>query len=124
MTSRQPGPGSIDMAAIAKMTETGYIQRQMVKALECAMVCCDGTVRNSLGDLAAQFACGEDGMDGASAFIEQQTIETCRLNDKEFEHNYHVDVTDLAGGFLPGVLQVGIGGSSLELQAKLGGEYN
>ena len=56
-------------------------------------------------------------------FIEKQTIETFGLNDCNFEHNYHVDVTDAAGGFLPGVLQVGVDDSSLELQAKLDEEY-
>ncbi|KAG6820127.1 hypothetical protein H0H93_005002, partial [Arthromyces matolae] len=110
--------GLIDTAV--KTAETGYIQRRLVKALEDVMVCYDGTVRNSLGDLI-QFVYGEDGMDGA--FIEKQTIETFGLNDKEFEHNYRVDVTDPAGGFLPGVLQVGIDDSSLELQSKLDEEY-
>ena len=51
----------------------------------------DSTVRNSLGDLI-QFNYGEDGMD--SAFIEKQSVETFRLSNKEFEHNYRVDVTD------------------------------
>jgi DNA-directed RNA polymerase II subunit RPB1 len=110
--------GLIDTAV--KTAETGYIQRRLVKALEDVMVCYDGTVRNSLGDLI-QFVYGEDGMDGA--FIEKQTIETFGLNDKEFEHNYRVDVTDPTGGFLPGVLQVGIDDSSLELQSKLDEEY-
>jgi len=111
--------GLIDTAV--KTAETGYIQRRLVKALEDVMVCYDGTVRNSLGDLI-QFVYGEDGMDGA--FIERQSIETFVLNNKEFEHNYRVDVTDPAGGFLPGVLQVGLDDSSLELQAKLDEEYS
>ena len=85
------------------------------------MVCYDGTVRNSLGDLI-QFIYGEDGMDGA--FIERQNVETFALNNKEFKHNYSIDVTDPAGGFLPGVLQVGLDDSSLELQAKLDEEFN
>ncbi|KAG5643823.1 DNA-directed RNA polymerase II subunit rpb1 [Asterophora parasitica] len=110
--------GLIDTAV--KTAETGYIQRRLVKALEDVMVCYDGTVRNSLGDLI-QFVYGEDGMDGA--FIEKQTIETFGLNNEQFEHNYRVDVTDPAGGFLPGVLQVGVDDSSLELQAKLDEEY-
>ncbi|KAF8170369.1 hypothetical protein BJ912DRAFT_1148858 [Pholiota molesta] len=110
--------GLIDTAV--KTAETGYIQRRLVKALEDVMVCYDGTVRNSLGDLI-QFVYGEDGMDGA--YIEKQTIETFGLNNKEFEHNYRVDVTDPSGGFLPGVLQVGIDDSSIELQAKLDEEY-
>ncbi|EGO19737.1 DNA-directed RNA polymerase II, subunit 1 [Serpula lacrymans var. lacrymans S7.9] len=110
--------GLIDTAV--KTAETGYIQRRLVKALEDVMVCYDGTVRNSLGDLV-QFVYGEDGMDGA--FIERQKIDTFALSDKEFEHNYRVDVTDPAGGFLPGVLQVGLDDSSLELQAKLDEEF-
>ncbi|KAA1468311.1 beta and beta-prime subunits of DNA dependent RNA-polymerase [Dentipellis sp. KUC8613] len=110
--------GLIDTAV--KTAETGYIQRRLVKALEDVMVNYDGTVRNSLGDLI-QFVYGEDGMDGA--FIERQHIDTFSLNNQEFEHNYRVDVTDPHGGFLPGVLQVGIDDSSLELQAKLDEEY-
>ncbi|KAL6301005.1 beta and beta-prime subunits of DNA dependent RNA-polymerase [Sparassis latifolia] len=110
--------GLIDTAV--KTAETGYIQRRLVKALEDVMVCYDGTVRNSLGDLI-QFVYGEDGMDGA--FIERQQLETYNLNNREFEHDYRVDVTDPSGGFLPGVLQVGLDDSSLELQAKLDEEF-
>ena len=110
--------GLIDTAV--KTAETGYIQRRLVKALEDVMVCYDGTVRNSLGDLI-QFVYGEDGMDGA--FIERQNIETYALNNLEFEHDYRVDVTDPLGRFMPGVLQAGLDDSSLELQAKLGEEF-
>ncbi len=110
--------GLIDTAV--KTAETGYIQRRLVKALEDVMVNYDGTVRNSLGDVL-QFIYGEDGMDGA--YIERQRIETFHLNNRDFEHNYRVDVTDPAGGFLPGVLQIGIDDSSLELQARLDEEY-
>ena len=91
--------GLIDTAV--KTAETGYIQRRLVKALEDVMVAYDGTVRNSLGDVV-QFVYGEDGMDGA--FIERQNIETFALNDKEFEHDYRVDVTDPSGGFMGNVL--------------------
>jgi len=111
--------GLIDTAM--KTAETGYIQRRLVKALEDVVVCYDGTVRNSLGDLI-QFVYGEDGMDGA--FIERQNIDTFSLNNKKFEHDYRVDVTDPVGGFLPGVLQVGLDDSSLELQVKLDEEFN
>ncbi|KAF5327925.1 hypothetical protein D9619_003904 [Psilocybe cf. subviscida] len=110
--------GLIDTAV--KTAETGYIQRRLVKALEDVIVCYDGTVRNSLGDLI-QFVYGEDGMDGA--FIKKQTIETFGLNDRDFEHNYRVDVTDPSGGFMQGVLQIGIDDSSLELQSLLDEEY-
>jgi DNA-directed RNA polymerase II subunit RPB1 len=111
--------GLIDTAV--KTAETGYIQRRLVKALKDVMVCYNGTVRNLLGDLI-QFVYGEDGMDGA--FIKRKNIDTFSLNDKEFEHNYRVDVTDPVGGFLPGVLQVGLDDSSLELQVKLDEEFS
>ncbi|CAK5279790.1 unnamed protein product [Mycena citricolor] len=111
--------GLIDTAI--KTAETGYIQRRLVKALEDVMVCYDGTVRNSLGDLI-QFVYGEDGMDGA--FIEKQNIDTFSIDEATFEHNYRVDVTGEKGGYLPGVLQVGVDDSSLELQAKLDEEFD
>ena len=92
----------------------------LVKVLEDVIVCYDGTVRNSLGDLI-QFNYGKDGKDGA--FIEKQSIKTFGLSNKEFEHNYRVDATDPAGGFMANVLQAAIDDSSLELQAKLDEEY-
>lgn len=110
--------GLIDTAV--KTAETGYIQRRLVKALEDVMVCYDGTVRNSLGDVI-QFVYGEDGMDGA--WIERQNITTFSLNDKEFKHAYYVDLSTPGGGFLPGVLQLGIDDYSPELQDKLESEY-
>jgi len=111
--------GLIDTAV--KTAETGYIQRRLVKALEDVMVCYDGTVRNSL-DNPIQFVHGEDGMDGV--FIERQNIEEFALNNREFKHNYRVDVTDPSDGFLPGMLQVGLDDSSLKLQAKLDEEFS
>ena len=110
--------GLIDM--VVKTAETGYIQWRLVKTPEDVIVHYDSTVRNSLDDLI-QFIYGEDGMDGA--FIEHQKIVTFALNHKEFEHKYQVDVTDKEGGFLPGVLQIGIDDSLLELQAKLDEKY-
>jgi DNA-directed RNA polymerase II subunit RPB1 len=62
-----------------KTAKTGYIQCRLVKALEDIMVCYDGTIRNSLGDLI-QFVYDEDGMD--SAFIERQNIDTFSLNNR------------------------------------------
>jgi len=55
--------GLIDTAV--KTAETGYIQRRLVKAMEDVMLCYDGTVRNSAGDVL-QMLYGEDGMDGAA----------------------------------------------------------
>ncbi|KAJ7151696.1 DNA-directed RNA polymerase II, subunit 1 [Mycena filopes] len=100
--------GLIDTAI--KTAETGYIQRRLVKALEDVMVCYDGT-----------FVYGEDGMD--AAFIEKQNIDGFATSDDSFRHDYRVDVTDEKSGFAPGVLQIGLDDSSLELQAKLDEEY-
>ena len=110
--------GLIDTAI--KTAETGYIQHQPVKVLKDVMVDYDGTVQNSLGDVL-QFIYREDGMNGD--YIERQCIETFHLSDLKFKHNYWVNVTDPAGRFLSGVLQVSIDDSSLELQARLDKEY-
>ena len=52
--------GLIDTAY--KTTETGYIQRRLVKAMETVMSRYDGTLRTSNGSIV-QFLYGEDGMD-------------------------------------------------------------
>ncbi|OJA21040.1 hypothetical protein AZE42_05538 [Rhizopogon vesiculosus] len=51
-------------------------------------------------------------------------IDTFGLDNEAFEHNYRVDVTDGKNSFLPNTLQIGVDGSSLELQMKLDEEYN
>ncbi|KAL1747355.1 hypothetical protein HDZ31DRAFT_32193 [Schizophyllum fasciatum] len=116
--------GLIDTAV--KTAETGYIQRRLVKALEDVMVCYDGTVRNSLGDLV-QFIYGEDGMDGA--FIERQGVDTLLMGDREMEKKYKIDIIDSGESKLPaGILQVGLIDNlnqqeSMELQEKLNQEW-
>ncbi|KAG8773494.1 DNA-directed RNA polymerase II subunit rpb1, partial [Ceratobasidium sp. 428] len=110
--------GLIDTAV--KTAETGYIQRRLVKAMEDIAVCYDGTVRNSLGDIV-QFAYGEDGMDGA--FIERQSVEPYRLSHRAFDRKYRIDVLEAGSGFSLGTLQVGIDGTSPELQYKLDREF-
>ncbi|KAG8834185.1 DNA-directed RNA polymerase II subunit rpb1 [Serendipita sp. 400] len=113
--------GLIDTAI--KTAETGYIQRRLVKALEDVMVCYDGTVRNSLGDIL-QFTYGEDGIDGG--FIERQSVATYLLSNAAFEKKYRVDVTsaDRRLDFAAGVLQPGLEDHSLELQSKLDAEFD
>ena len=81
--------GIIDTAV--KTSQTGYIQRRLMKALEDIMIKYDGTVRNSLGHLM-QFLYGEDGM--AGEFIEDQKFETHRLNDKELASQYKLIEND------------------------------
>ena len=81
--------GLIDTAV--KTSETGYIQRRLVKAMEDVMVKYDGTVRNSVGDVI-QFLYGEDGM--AAEQIESQKLDSLRMNKRTFEETYRVDEKD------------------------------
>lgn len=79
--------GLIDTAV--KTSETGYIQRRLVKAMEDVMVKYDGTVRNSLGDVI-QFLYGEDGMD--AVWIETQKVDSIKMKKKEFDKSYKFEI--------------------------------
>ncbi|GFP91008.1 DNA-directed RNA polymerase ii subunit 1 [Phtheirospermum japonicum] len=81
--------GLIDTAV--KTSETGYIQRRLVKAMEDIMVKYDGTVRNSLGDVI-QFLYGEDGMD--AVWIESQPLESLKLKKANFNDMYKYEIDD------------------------------
>ena len=61
--------GLIDTAV--KTSETGYIQRKLVKAMEDLMVHYDYSVRSSSGAIV-QFIYGNDGMDGT--YVESQSL--------------------------------------------------
>ncbi|SOV10990.1 DNA-directed RNA polymerase II subunit RPB1 [Plasmodium gaboni] len=75
--------GIIDTAC--KTSETGYIQRRLIKAMEDVMVQYDRTVRNSYGDII-QFLYGEDGM--AGEYIEDQVLDLMKLDNKEINKLY------------------------------------
>lgn len=79
--------GVIDTAC--KTSETGYIQRRLVKSMETLKVCYDGTARNANEDII-QFLYGEDGMDGL--WVEDQTLDIMTYDNAKFEqvfqHNY------------------------------------
>ncbi|KAJ0096958.1 hypothetical protein Patl1_29179 [Pistacia atlantica] len=79
--------GLIDTAV--KTSETGYIQRRLVKAMEDIMVKYDGTVRNSLGDVI-QFLYGEDGMD--AVWIETQTLDSLKMKKSEFHKTFRFEM--------------------------------
>ncbi|GFP88230.1 DNA-directed RNA polymerase ii subunit 1 [Phtheirospermum japonicum] len=79
--------GLIDTAV--KTSETGYIQRRLVKAMEDIMVKYDGTVRNSLGDVI-QFLYGEDGMD--AVLIESQPLESLKMKKSDFDDVYRYEL--------------------------------
>ncbi|CAM0951685.1 unnamed protein product [Alopecurus aequalis] len=81
--------GLIDTAV--KTSETGYIQRRLVKAMEDIMVKYDGTVRNSLGHVI-QFLYGEDGMDAVS--IESQKLESLKMKKTEFDSSFQYELHD------------------------------
>jgi DNA-directed RNA polymerase II subunit RPB1 len=91
--------GLIDTAV--KTSETGYIQRRLVKALEDVMVKYDGTVRNSMGDVI-QFLYGEDGMD--AVWIETQKLDYLRFTERKFESvfRHDFDKTTFGEGYLEG----------------------
>ncbi|CAM6087328.1 unnamed protein product [Calypogeia fissa] len=79
--------GLID--TVVKTSETGYIQRHLVKAMEDVMCKYDGTVRNSLGDVI-QFLYGEDGMD--SVWIERQKVDSLNMRKKDFNNKYKFEI--------------------------------
>ncbi|KAF8022821.1 hypothetical protein BT93_F0363 [Corymbia citriodora subsp. variegata] len=81
--------GLIDTAV--KTSETGYIQRRLVKAMEDIMVKYDGTVRNSLGDVI-QFLYGEDGMD--AVWIESQKLDSLKMKKSEFDRVFRYEMDD------------------------------
>nr|KYP66634.1 DNA-directed RNA polymerase II subunit RPB1 [Cajanus cajan] len=81
--------GLIDTAV--KTSETGYIQRRLVKAMEDIMVKYDGTVRNSLGDVI-QFLYGEDGMD--AVWIETQKLDSLKMKKTEFDRGFRYEFDD------------------------------
>jgi DNA-directed RNA polymerase II subunit RPB1 len=75
--------GLIDTAV--KTSETGYIQRRLVKAMEDSKINYDNTVRTATGSII-QYIYGEDGMDGCK--IETQYINTINKNS-EFEIRFN-----------------------------------
>jgi len=72
-------------------SETGYIQRRLVKAMEDAKVYYDQTVRNATGSIV-QYIYGEDGIDGTK--IEKQYIPYITLSHFEIREKYHLEPDD------------------------------
>tara|TARA_Y100000590_G_scaffold155286_1_gene178510 strand:- start:266 stop:4819 length:4554 start_codon:yes stop_codon:yes gene_type:complete len=70
--------GLIDTAV--KTSETGYIQRKLIKAMEDLKVNYDYSVRNS-SDIIIQFIYGDDGMD--SCLVESQPLIIPKLTTEE-----------------------------------------
>jgi DNA-directed RNA polymerase II subunit RPB1 len=73
-----------------KTAETGYIQRRLIKAMECVMIKYDGTVRNPIEQLI-QFTYGEDGLAGEN--VEFQPIISLKPSNLLFERLCKFDLS-------------------------------
>ncbi|MED6135271.1 DNA-directed RNA polymerase II subunit rpb1 [Stylosanthes scabra] len=74
---------------VVRVSNTGYIQRRLVKAMEDIMVNYDGTVRNSLGDVI-QFLYGEDGMH--AVWIETQNLDSLKMTKSDFNRAFRYEL--------------------------------
>lgn len=83
--------GLIDTAV--KTSDTGYIQRRMMKTMEDMRVEHDGTVRNNTGTII-QYRYGEDGID--STCVESQPINLALMTLEEIYKGYALSVEELA----------------------------
>jgi DNA-directed RNA polymerase II subunit RPB1 len=77
--------GLIDTAV--KTSQTGYIQRRLIKGLEDLKVEYDMTVRNSMGKIV-QFAYGDDGFD--STKVENQSIPLIGMSLEDIYMHYDI----------------------------------
>ena len=84
--------GLIDTAV--KTADTGYIQRQLVKAMEDLVVQYDGTVRDSRMNIT-QFYYGEDGINATK--IESANLGLAKLSQEEILQQYGMKTADVAG---------------------------
>ena len=82
--------GLIDTAV--KTADTGYIQRQLIKAMEDLTVQFDGTVRDARGNIV-QFHYGEDGINATK--IESTSLDISNLSESEILEQYGMQGVDL-----------------------------
>ena len=87
--------GLIDTAV--KTSETGYIQRKLVKGMEDIRVCFDYSVRNANGNIV-QFLYGEDGIDPTK--IEKQYIPTLTMDYLDIVKKYKLSLDDNWGNYI------------------------
>tara|TARA_B100000575_G_scaffold294364_2_gene309861 strand:- start:10167 stop:14654 length:4488 start_codon:yes stop_codon:yes gene_type:complete len=91
--------GLIDTAV--KTSETGYIQRKLIKGMEDARIATDYTVRNASG-VILQFLYGEDGFDGTK--IEKQKLLSIGKSDSELYKTYYLEINDeIENIFIPDI---------------------
>jgi DNA-directed RNA polymerase beta' subunit len=72
-------------------SDTGYIQRKLIKGMEDARIMTDYTVRNANGTIL-QFLYGEDGFDGAK--IERQKLVSLGKSDKEIHEMFQLNLDE------------------------------
>ena len=95
--------GLIDTAV--KTSQTGYIQRRLIKGLEDLKVEYDMTVRNSKGKII-QFSYGDDGFD--TTRVENQVIPLAGMSIEDIYMHYDMlGVTDVTAGMLTGLYTKG-----------------
>jgi len=82
--------GLIDTAV--KTSDTGYIQRRLMKSMEDQHVEHDGTVRNVTGSVI-QFVYGEDGVDTVA--VESQTCELALMTLENIYKEYALSPEDI-----------------------------
>ena len=82
--------GLIDTAV--KTSDTGYIQRRLMKSMEDQHVEHDGTVRNVTGSVI-QFVYGEDGVDTVA--VESQTCELALMTLENIYRDYALTPEDV-----------------------------
>jgi DNA-directed RNA polymerase II subunit RPB1 len=92
--------GLIDTAV--KTADTGYIQRQLVKAMEDLTVQYDGSVRDSRMNIV-QFKYGEDGINATK--IESASLGLAKLSDSEISRDYGMSGVDMTGVLSEGTLR-------------------
>ena len=92
--------GLIDTAV--KTSETGYTQRQLIKAMEDLIIHHDGTVRDANGGIV-QFYYGEDGIN--STKIENISIPLDKMTEQEIKTKFGLGEVDWST-----VLQEGVQG--------------
>ena len=80
--------GLIDTAV--KTSQTGYISRRLIKALEDLMVRYDMTVRNNK-DKIIQFKYGDDGFDPVK--VESQVLPLVQMSKQEIYNYFHISIS-------------------------------
>ena len=92
--------GLIDTAV--KTADTGYIQRQLVKAMEDLTAQYDGSVRDSRMNIV-QFKYGEDGINATK--IESASLGIGKLSTTEIQKEYGMEGADFSGIFTEGTVR-------------------